>query len=218
MKADEPMRHHLLAAASTAIALLSAASVVVAARPEPVRAPRFQASLITAVEPCAAPNDSVTTAPLMGPSCHPAAPVDTVCTYDPASEIANGTFQAKIARKGDRQEIRLHTFMRGLGAGCEGLQLCMRLTNIRFTTPDCASGDPDGCTIPDLASYAPGLSACCLVQSGTCRIDSGIDHAAMANFIHGGDLTLAVGGAALVRINGPSLPAGPSFVTGILAP
>lgn len=204
--------------AAAALVVLLGASTALGARPEPVRGLKFQASLVTAVEACSAPNDSVTAPPFVGAACHPAAPIDSICQYDPASEIANGSFDAKVVRRGARQDIKLHALIRGLNPGCEGLQLCIRLTNVRITTPDCTSADPDGCTIPDIASFAPGLSACCLVGEGQCRIDSSVDEASLANFVDGGNLTIAFGGAALYRINGASIPTGPSFVTGLLAP
>ncbi|HZR84125.1 MAG TPA: hypothetical protein VFD92_23715 [Candidatus Binatia bacterium] len=210
-----------VSACALAVALsfaLFRSSPALALRPEPVRALKFQAYLVTAIQPCTASNDTTTTPPLVVSACHPATPIDSVCQFDPLSETANGVFQAKVARKGARQDIKMHVHLVGLNAGCEGLQLCVHLQNLRITTTGCASGDPDGCTMVDVPSFAPGLPACCLVGDGKCRLDTGIDVAAMQNFVDDGKMTIELGGAALHRINGPSVPSGASFVTGLLAP
>src|SRR5215470_8152075 len=86
---------YVLGGALLGLSLLASASM--AARNDPGKAGKFQATLVTAYKACLAPNDS-TLGALPLAACHPAVPDDNTCQVPSAG---GGKAQAKVDPAGD---------------------------------------------------------------------------------------------------------------------
>ena len=195
-------------------ALLSTALIAVpshAQRSEPLKADKFQATLVTAYNPCADPNDT-TTGSLSLPACHPAVPDDDVCTI--ASD-GGGKIKAKPDPAGD---IAYKVQLKGI-QGCDGDTL-EALVTARITTNGCSSADQKGCTIVDLTDFPISSAGNCVIAGGSCKIGSTVNTELGAGTVQAGKLaSFTIGGAALKRVttvNGGT--AGKVATTGILVP
>jgi hypothetical protein len=205
------MRRLLLAISCT---LLSAALFVGpshAQRSEPLQANKFQATLVTAYKPCAAPND-MNTGSLSLPACHPAVRDDDVCRI--ASD-GGGKFKAKPDPAGD---IAYKVQLKGI-QGCDGDTL-VAVATIRITTNDCGSADPNGCTIVDLTDFPISGPGSCVISRGACKIGSTVNTELGAGTVQAGKLAaFQVNGAGLKRttsVNGGT--PGKVAAAGILVP
>jgi hypothetical protein len=120
---------------------------------EPRRASRFRADLVTAYEPCTAPN---ATADESGrAACVPPVRSDPVCGFG-----RRGSGVVKLAVRGSKLAISVR--MRGLDAGCEGAFLNLGMT-LQPTTHDCAGA---ACTVAPLRPSWHG----CPVRNGRCAL------------------------------------------------
>lgn len=171
------------------------------------KANKYQATMITAFAPCAAPNDT-TTGVLALPACHPAAPQDTVCGFDvsdPAKPAGQGQLQATAAG-GD---VKLQVKLQGLNAGCIGQTLCIT-PFLRASSLGCASGDPGGCTTLESLTtpFALGASGCGVVDAkGKLQIKTTVNTAIPGLVPGGTHLTIDLARTGVRRTTGPSLPA-----------
>jgi hypothetical protein len=162
-----------------------------AQRSEPLKANKFQATLVTAYQPCAAPNDT-TTGSLPLPACHPAVPDDDVCKI--ASD-GGGKIKAKPDPAGD---IAYKVQLKGIG-GCEGDTL-RAVVSARIATNGCTSADPNGCTIVDLTDFPISSAGSCVIAGGACKISSTVNTELGAGTVQAGKLaSFAINGAGLKR-------------------
>lgn len=118
---------------------------------EPRKAKRFRADLVTAYEPCTAPNAFGDESGR--PACLPPVRSDPVCGFGP-----KGSGRVKIAVSGTRVVVSLR--VRGLDEGCEDAFLSVSVT-AQVTADDCG-GSP--CTMEPISAGFTG----CQVTEGRC--------------------------------------------------
>jgi hypothetical protein len=118
---------------------------------EPRKAKRFRADLVTAYEPCAAPNAIADESGM--PACVPPVRSDPACGFGP-----KGTGSVKFAVANNSLAVSLR--LRGLDAGCEDSLLSIAVS-VAATTDDCAGS---ACTTED---FRPGFAGC-QVKNGRC--------------------------------------------------
>ena len=178
---------------------------------EPKRAKTIKAPLVTAYQPCTNPNTQTTGTPAL-PACYPAVRMDEVCGFMDATYLAghgkavggakaNGDFSVKITAK-------------GLNSGCENRTLC-GIVRVRATTHRCTLG---ACTVQDLDFQGTSPTACCIVQSGYCAVQTTINSEVLRTLVPGDRTGVEVFGFGLKRIDGADLPAGNTFTSGGLTP
>ena len=219
------MRKLFLTAAAGVAILAFGASAAHAQFNFPKKANKFQATMVTAYAPCAAPNDT-TTGALGLPACHPAVRNDTVCGFDvsnPAKPLGQGQLQATVAGAGAKLDIKLQVKLQGLDAGCIGQTLCIA-PFLRASSTGCTSADPNGCTTLESLTNPFALSGpgCGVVDDkGKLQIKTTVDTALGIDLITPGThLTLDLARTGVRRTTGPSLPAAGTltFSAGIMAP
>lgn len=185
----------VLGGAFVGLTLLSSASL--AQRSDPAKAKKYQATLVTAYDACAAPNDTTSgSVPL--PACHPAVPSDAVCQIDTKG---GGKVSAKADPAGD---VALKVKLKGI-LGCDGDTL-QAFAGIQVTTQNCASADPGGCTTITVGFPVTGPGNC-VIANGKCQIKSTVNTELGAGTLAAGDnASITLGSITLGRItvvNGP---------------
>ena len=161
-----------------------------AQRSDPAKAKKYQATLVTAYAPCAAPNDTTAgSVPL--PACHPAVPGDAVCKIDPKG---GGKVSAKSDPAGD---VAIKLKLKGI-LGCDGDTL-QAAAGVQVTTQNCASADPGGCTTITLSIPVSGPGNC-VVAKGKCQIKSTVNTELGAGTLAAGDnVSITLGSIILAR-------------------
>jgi hypothetical protein len=202
--------------APRAARLVTVAMLLVAARAgafhdEPERAKSFKAALVTAYQPCTAPNTQTTGFPAL-PACYPAVRVDPLCGFTSQSVTTGfGKASGKSKPNGD---FAIYVTAKGLNGGCEGQTLC-GIVRVRATTHRCAPGP---CTVADLDFSGASPTACCTVASGNCTVSTTINSEVLGTLIVGDRTGIEVFGFGLKRVTGPNLPSGYTFTSGGLTP
>ena len=187
-------------------------SVVWATHDEPGRGRAVRGSLVTAYDPCTAPNTN-TLGGFSVPACAPAVRSDPICGFG-ALDGMLGSGKAKgVVGDGD---VGLSAVLSGLGLGCEGTRLC-GVIRVRVTTDRCAAGS---CTTVDLVLTNESSTACCVVANGRCRVKTTVNTEIFDAIRPGQRAGIEVLGCGLRRVDGPTPPAidQVSFVCGTLAP
>lgn len=184
--------------------------------PGPTRAKRFLTTFVQAFQPCTSTNDH-TTGAIMLPSCHPAVPVDTSCTFGPDGR-GTGTALVLTAVGGQPQDISLRGRLVGLSAGCEGETLCVSATLV-VSTVGCNSGDAAGCTMMTLTDFPIGtpVSGCGVVQDGRVKLRTTVNTAFGAAVLNS-NTVIQLRGVGIKRtssVNSPA-PSASSFESGLL--
>jgi len=153
-------------------------------------------ALVTAYEPCTAPDATSNGDPACSPERR-----DTVCGFG-----SRGSGVIKI-RKYNTVNPNMISALKlvGLNDGCEGETLCIELV-LRTTQPEetfCTG--TGGCTLPDPAP----MGGCCTVTDGKCIKPVGSAH------LHAGfAIEAELIQCGVTRTTGPSLPAGNTFACG----
>ena len=137
------------------LTVLWLAASAVAAHLEPRKAKRFSADLVTAYEPCTAPNAAAGESGQ--PACVPPVRSDPGCGFG-----SKGSGRIKLAVTGS--ELAVSAKIRGLDPGCEGAFLTVGIT-FQATSDDCAGS---ACTLEPIR---PGYSGC-QVRNGRCSVAS----------------------------------------------
>jgi len=162
-----------------------------AARNDPGKAGKFQATLVTAYKACLAPNDT-TLGALPLAACHPAVPDDNTCQVPSAG---GGKAQAKVDPAGD---VALKLQLKGV-VGCDG-ETFQGITSVRVTTNNCVSADPDGCTVVDLTDFPITSTGSCTVTGGKCKIKTTVNTELGAGTLTAGkDTSITLNGNGLKR-------------------
>ena len=178
---------------------------------EPKRAKAIKTPLVTAYEPCTNPNTQTLGTPPL-PACVPAQRMDTVCGF------TSGTFLAGHGKASGRSkpngDFQVNVVAKGLNAGCEGRTLCGTI-RVRATTHRCADGP---CTVQDMDFTGASPTACCIVSSGTCVVQTTINSEVLGTLVPGDRTGVEVFGIGLRRVNGPDLPSRYTFTSGGLTP
>lgn len=194
-----------------AAVLLAAVAPAWATHDEPGRAKALKGPLITAYEPCTAPNTE-TSGVVRLPACMPPVRADSVCGFG-AEAGKRGTGRAQAVARGI--DVELQIVAKGLGAGCEGRTLC-GVVSFRTTTDRCADG---ACTVVDMPNFiGASTTACCRVTMGQCRVSTSVNAEVFDALRPGERAGVELLGCGLKRMDGPLPPDGVSFACGILAP
>ena len=192
-------------------ATLVVAGTASANHDEPKRAKTIKAPLVTAYQPCTNPNTVTTGSPAL-PACYPAVRMDELCGFTNATYLSGHGKAAGGARANGDFEIRI--IAKGLNTGCEGRTLC-GIVRVRATTHRCSLGT---CTVSDLDFQGSSPTACCIVQSGYCKVQTTINSEILRTLVPGDRTGVEVFGFGLKRTDGPDLPTGHTFTSGGLTP
>jgi hypothetical protein len=178
---------------------------------EPRRAKTIKAPLVTAYKACTSPN-TMTAGPIPVPACSPPAREDDICGFQgPFFKSGYGKASGITTPIGD---FKLSFTAKGLNPGCEGRKLCA-VASVRITTERCLAGS---CTF-DLPTWlSDTITGCCIVESGTCRVNTSINSEMLGVLEQGEKTGIQILGCGLKRMDGPSLPTGLTFGCGVLAP
>lgn len=199
----------VLGGAFLGVALL--ANVSLAQRTGPTKAGKFQATLVTAYDTCAAMDANDTTSgglPL--PACHPAVPSDGQCSI---GSDGGGKVAAKVDTAGD---VALKAKVKGL-VGCDGETLEAQ-AGARVTTNNCMSADADGCTVFELVGFPVTDGGSCVVDTGKCQIKTTLNAELGAGTITAGENTsIELNGVTLSRNTGINDP-GDVAAAGLVIP
>jgi hypothetical protein len=184
--------------------------------PGPAKAKHYMASFVQAFAPCTSPNDT-TTGAISLPACHPAAPVDTSCTFDMGGK-GNGVATVLPPDGSNPQDVSLRGRLVGLSSGCEGETLCVSAT-IVVSTVGCQSGDAAGCTMSTLTDFPIGTggNGCAVVQNGKVKLRTSVNTAFGAEVLNS-NTVIQIRGVGIKRItsvNSPA-PSSSSFESGLL--
>ncbi len=166
-------RMYMILGAALAVGLLT--NVALAAHNEPKAASGASNRLVTAYEPCLAPNDSTAGGLLIFPACNPPVRSDALCSFGPRGA---GSLQTGLAKGPD---LKIVAKLTGLTAGCEGHTMAL-VSSVRITTDNCVLPGP--CTATDLPPLPFGT---CVVSGGKCSIRTTVNKAFGAPIIVGGD-------------------------------
>jgi len=209
-----PSRRSFVSRAPVVVTLLLAHAMsasIAGAHDEPKRARLIRAPLVTAYEPCTAPN-TFTGGDIPIPACAPPKRSDTECGFQgPYFKAGYGKATAATKTLGD---LRLSFVAEALGPGCEGRRLCA-FASIRMTTDRCLV-HPCTVDLPNL--YVDSPTGCCTVERGACRVSTSINSELLGLLQPGEKTGIEINGCGLKRTDGPNLPAGLTFSCGVLAP
>jgi hypothetical protein len=189
---------------------LTVSAMAWATHDEPGKGLSAKAALVTAYEPCTAPNTTTSgLAPF--PACSPPVRSDPLCGFNSAvTSAASGRVKAK-SRNFD---VDLTIVAKGLSVGCEGRMLC-GLMSVRVTTDRCTVSP---CTVVDLIDIpAAQPDSCCIVTHGVCQLRTSINAEIFDALRYGERAGIELLGCALRRVDGPNLPTGHTFSCGLLA-
>lgn len=191
--------------AASVLAITAMASNASAVRPEePKKANKFSATLVRAYDGCDIGSTNTNTSGALAlPACSPSVPSDTTCSLEA------GKASAKVDIKEKKGFFEGSVKVSKL-VGCDGEELCA-FVSARVTTQNCASGDPDGCTVSDdLTGFGGVLSAngfdsgiCCTVSKGSCKVKLGLNEAlGSAAIVPGDNTSVTIGRVNLQRTGG----------------
>jgi len=185
------MRRVLVVFGGALLGVMLLANSSMAQRSDPGKAGKFQSTLVTAYKACLAPNDT-TAGSLPLPACHPAVPDDNTCKVPSAG---GGKAQAKVDPAGD---VALKVKLKGV-TGCDG-ETFQGITSVRVTTNNCASADPNGCTVSDLNDFPITSAGSCVVDAGKCQIKTTVNTELGAGTLTAGDdISITLNGTGLKR-------------------
>ena len=179
-----------------------AASSAFAGHNEPIKGASLKGVFLTAYAPCVATNDTLTSSAPLG-ACHPAVRSNPACGF---GAKGTGKFSASVKPP----DIALAVSLSGLDAGCEGKTLGLAVELRGLTTDGCQSGDPGGCTVPDLVF--PVFGATCVVAAGKCSIKTTVNTGLPGTLVNGNHAGITVGTIDIVE------GATPTFRGGVLVP
>ena len=195
-----------------ALVVAATASGAWALHDEPPNSRAYAAGLVTAYEPCTAPNTQTQgVAPV--PACAAAVRSDPVCGF---GNVADSPGRGKVLAQIRNGEVAMNFQALGLTSGCEGHRLCGVIV-LRVTTHRCPN---QPCTTSDVELINTSPEACCTVSGGRCRFKAANpseDWDALQDGDRAGAEVLSCG---LRRVTGTNQPpaGGLTFACGLLSP
>ena len=189
------MARNLLAFCAVMLGAMLIAGPSLAQRSGPQKAKKFQSNVVTAYDPCTVPDDS-SGGLLPLPACSPAVPEDGLCTIDVKG---GGKIQAKVDAAGD---IAIKVKVKKI-ANCDGETVTIG-ANLRITTNNCLSADPNGCTVVDQPSFNLVTTT---ITSGQISVNTTVNaEAGMPIITAGQNTSFEITGADITRTTGASDP------------
>jgi hypothetical protein len=182
------------------------------AHDEPPRARAFSGGLITAYEPCTAPN-TLTQGTSAVPACSPPERSDPVCGF---GNVVDSPGKGKVRAEIRQGEVSMSTSALGLTSGCEGHRLC-GVVVLRVTTSRC---NAQPCTTQDIELVNTDPDSCCTVSGGRCHFKAANPSKDWDALQDGDRAGAEMLGCGLRRVTGPSQPppGGLTFACGLLSP
>lgn len=194
------------------VALATMAGGAWALHDEPPRARAFAGGLVTAYEPCTAPNTQTQgIAPV--PACSPPERSDPLCGF---GNVANSPGKGKVRAEIRGGEVSMSASLLGLTSGCEGQRLCGVIV-LRVTTHRC---NAQPCTTSDIELINEQPEACCTVSGGRCHFKAANPSEDWDALQDGDRAGAEVLGCGLRRVTGADQPpaGGLTFACGLLSP
>ena len=186
------------------------ATAAQATHDEPGKGRSAKAALVTAYQPCTAPN---TTTSGLAPfdACSPPVRSDPECGF--GAEVVSSA-SGHVKAKSRNFDVDLTFIAKGLDYGCEGLMLC-GVATVRVTTDRCVMSP---CTVDLVDIPITQPDSCCRVTHGTCQLRTSINTEIFDALRYGERAGIEILGCGLRRVDGDNLPTGLTFSCGLLAP